>query len=128
MKLVLNTWLAFEVEAAAEISALAAHLGIATDVLSDAVANSPLVSPFAAAKLAKMQAADDQPDFSLGWALKDLELAQTAAGPARIPIAGAIVERWKTLVNRGLGGLDVSAARLGLADEQKTATMNGARR
>jgi 3-hydroxyisobutyrate dehydrogenase len=124
MKLVLNTWLAFEVEAAAEISALAGHLGIATDVLSDAIAASPLVSPFAAAKLAKMQAADDQPDFSLQWALKDLELAQTAAGPARIPIAGAIVERWQTLVNRGFGDLDVSAARLGLADEQASGAVS----
>jgi 3-hydroxyisobutyrate dehydrogenase len=114
MKLVLNTWLAFEVEAAAETSALATHLGIATAVLSDAIAGSPLVSPFAAAKLAKMQADDDQPDFSLQWALKDLELAQTAAGPAQIPIAGAVVERWQTLVNSGLGLLDVSAARLGL--------------
>jgi 3-hydroxyisobutyrate dehydrogenase-like beta-hydroxyacid dehydrogenase len=71
-----------------------------------------------------MQAADDQPDFSLQWALKDLELAQTAAGPARIPIAGAIVERWQTLVNRGFGDLDVSAARLGLADEQASGAVS----
>jgi 3-hydroxyisobutyrate dehydrogenase len=116
MKLILNTWLAFEVEATAETSALATHLGIATAVLSDAIAGSPLVSPFAAAKLAKMQAANDQPDFSLERALKDLELARTAAGPAQIPIAGAVVERWQTLVNSGLGLLDVSAARLGLED------------
>jgi len=117
MKLVLNTWLAFEVEAAAEASALAAHLGIRNDVLADAAAGSPLVSPFAAAKLAKIEAGDDKPDFSLAWALKDLELAETAAGPRPLPIAAIVAQRWRSLVDRGLGNLDVTAARLGLADE-----------
>lgn len=116
MKLVLNTWLAFEVEAAAEAAALASHLGIAGGVLSDALSGSPLVSPFAAAKLAKIQADDDRPDFSLGWALKDLELAETAAGPDCVPVAGAIARRWRDLADRGFADLDVSAARLGLGE------------
>jgi 3-hydroxyisobutyrate dehydrogenase len=119
MKLVLNTWLAFEVEAAAEASALAAHFGIASDVLSDVLVDSPLVSPLAAAKLGKIQSADDQPEFTLGWALKDLELAETAAGADRIPVAGAISERWRKLAERGYGGLDVSAARLGLSEDSE---------
>jgi 3-hydroxyisobutyrate dehydrogenase len=117
MKLLLNTWLAFEVEAAAEASALAAHLGIESSVLSDVIDGSPLVSPLAAAKLAKMQAADDEPDFSLGWALKDLELAETAAGPSAIPVARAIARRWRGLADRGFAGLDVSVARRGLDNE-----------
>ena len=116
MKLVLNTWLAFEVEAAAEAQALASHLGIASGVLSDALSGSPLVSPFAAAKLAKIQADDDRPDFSLGWALKDLELAETAAGPDCVPVAGSIARRWRDLADRGLGDLDVSVARRGLGE------------
>ena len=117
MKLVLNTWLAFEVEAAAEASALATSLGIEDGVLADAIAGSPLVSTLAGAKLAKMQAADDQPDFSLGWALKDLELAEVAAGPGGIPVARAIAQRWRDLADRGHARLDVSAARLGLVTE-----------
>jgi 3-hydroxyisobutyrate dehydrogenase len=117
MKLVLNTWLAFEVEAAAEASALAAHLGLASDVLADVLDGSPLVSPLAAAKLEKMQAADDEPDFSLGWALKDLELAEKAAGPGGVPVAAAIARRWRDLADRGYARLDVSAARLGLVEE-----------
>jgi 3-hydroxyisobutyrate dehydrogenase len=116
MKLVLNTWLAFEVEAVAEASALASRLGIGSDVLADAIAGSPLVSPLAAAKLAKMRAGDDRPDFSLGWALKDLELADAAAGIGGIPVAAAIARRWRGLAERGFGVLDVSAARLGLGD------------
>jgi len=125
MKLVLNTWLAFEVEAAAEVSALAAHLGIRNDMLTDTITGSPLVSPFAAAKLAKIEAGDDQPDFSLAWAFKDLELAETAAGPRPLPIAGAVADRWRALVDRGLGGLDVSAARLGLTDECEMVAARG---
>jgi 3-hydroxyisobutyrate dehydrogenase len=117
MKLVLNTWLAFEVEAAAEAAALAAQLGIESGVLADALDGSPLVSSLAAAKLAKMHAGDDRPEFSLGWALKDLELAEAAAGLAGLPVARAIARRWRSLADLGFAGLDVSVARLGLANE-----------
>jgi 3-hydroxyisobutyrate dehydrogenase len=116
MKLVLNTWLAFEVEGAAEAAALADHLGIGSGVLVDALSDSPLVSPLAATKLRKIQASDDQPDFALGWALKDLELAESAAAPGGIPVASAISRRWRDLADQGAAGLDVSAARLGLSD------------
>lgn len=70
----------------------------------------------ALAKLAKIQSANDRPDFSLEWALKDLELMRSSAGSAA-PVAGAIADRWQSLVERGLGSLDVSAARHGLGDE-----------
>jgi 3-hydroxyisobutyrate dehydrogenase len=116
MKLVMNTWLAFEVEAAAEAAALADHLGIGADVLADALTESPLVSRLAASKLLKIQDGDDQPDFSLGWALKDLELAESVAAPGGLPVATAIAQRWRGLADSGAAGLDVSAARLGLSD------------
>jgi 3-hydroxyisobutyrate dehydrogenase len=122
MKLVMNTWLAFEVEAAAEASALADHLGIDPTVLADALTGSPLVSPLAASKLQKIQIADDQAEFSLGWALKDLELAESAAAPGGIPVAGAISRRWRMLADQGAAGLDVSAARLGLFQQPKSST------
>jgi 3-hydroxyisobutyrate dehydrogenase len=114
LKLVLNTWLAFEIEAAAEAGALADRLGIRHAALIDAVAGGPLASGVALAKLAKMDSGDDSADFSLEWALKDLDLATSAAGPAVVPVAETIAERWRTLVGQGLGRLDVSAARIGL--------------
>lgn len=117
MKLVLNTWLAFEVEAAAEAASLTARLGMPADTLADVAGDTPLGSPLALAKLAKIQLADDRPDFSLEWALKDLELMRSSAGSAAAPVAGAIAERWQSLVERGLGSLDVSAARHGLGEE-----------
>lgn len=111
MKLVLNTWLAFEVEAAAEAAALAAGLGISDDALTDTITGSPLVSAFAGRKLAKMQSGDDEADFALELALKDLDLAAQAAGTGRAPVGAAIAERWRRLVAHGFGHLDVSAAR-----------------
>jgi 3-hydroxyisobutyrate dehydrogenase len=114
MKLVLNTWLAFEIEAAAEINALAGAFGLDDEALTSTIAGSPLVSTFAATKLAKMQARDDSTEFSLGWALKDLDLVAEAAPGGAAPIARTIAERWRGVVADGAGGLDVSAARRGL--------------
>ncbi|MDQ1364123.1 MAG: 3-hydroxyisobutyrate dehydrogenase [Acidimicrobiaceae bacterium] len=117
MKLVLNTWLAFEVEAAAESAALATSLGIAPGALADAVDGNAVASPLALAKLTKMQTADDRAEFALGWALKDLELMRASVGSRPAPVALAIADRWRVLVEQGVGDLDVSAARLGLGDD-----------
>jgi 3-hydroxyisobutyrate dehydrogenase len=113
LKLVLNTWLAFEVEAAAESSALADELGVSKEALREAVDGNPLASGLSLAKLAKIQAGDHTADFALQWALKDLELVEAAVDTERLPAARAIAERWKGLVAAGYGELDVSAAGLG---------------
>ena len=114
LKLVLNAWLAFEIEAAAEASALAERLGIPYAVLADAVVGGPLASATASAKLAKMERGDYSADFSLEWALKDLDLALAASGAETTPVVMAIAERWRRLVAQGHGHFDISAARLGL--------------
>jgi 3-hydroxyisobutyrate dehydrogenase len=120
LKLVLNTWLAFEIEAAAEVGALAARLGLAHDSLMAAVTGGPLASGVALSKLAKMASGDDSADFSLEWALKDLDLAAAATGFATAPVAATIADRWRRLVGQGFGRLDVSAARHGLEDSEPT--------
>jgi len=114
LKLVLNAWLAFEIEAAAEASALAERLGIPYAVLADAVVGGPLASATALAKLAKMERGDYSADFSLEWALKDLDLALASSGAETTPVVLAIAERWRRLVAQGHGHFDISAARLGL--------------
>jgi 3-hydroxyisobutyrate dehydrogenase len=114
LKLVLNTWLAFEIEAVAEVSALSDRLGIPPSALVDAVSGGSLASATAMTKLARMESGDYTPDFSLEWALKDLDLATAAAGPTSAPVAGTIAERWRRLVSQGYGHLDISAAHLGL--------------
>jgi 3-hydroxyisobutyrate dehydrogenase len=114
MKLVLNTWLAFQTECAAEAAALADHLGVPTAALITALRDNPLASPYALDKLARMVDEDYHADFALDWALKDLDLVASAAGVGVAPIAAAIADRWRGLVNDGSSGLDVSAARNGL--------------
>jgi 3-hydroxyisobutyrate dehydrogenase len=117
MKLVLNTWLAFQVEGAAEVAALATRLGVPGPGLLDALRGNPLASPYALGKLAKMFEHDDRADFSLDLALKDLDLATSEAGAGVVPLAAAIAERWRWLVQNGFSGLDVSAARHGLGSD-----------
>ncbi len=114
MKLVLNTWLAFEVEAAAEASSAAHRLGVPYKALLEAVQGGPLASGSALARLAKMESSDHSPQFPLEWALKDLDLVAAATGADAVPVAGAIADRWRSLVGQGFGRLDASAARLGL--------------
>jgi len=115
MKLILNTWLAFQIEGAAEASSLASRLGVSSSALLDALGDSPLTSPYALAKLERILDADFRPDFSLDLALKDLDLVGTDAGTVAAPIAADIANRWRQLVATGASGLDVSAAAMGLA-------------
>src|SRR5216684_4448673 len=116
----LDAWLAFEIEAAAEASALAQRLGVSYAALADAVTGGPLASTAALAKLAKMEKGDYSADFSLEWALKDLDLALAASGAETTPVVMAIAERWRRLVAQGLGHFDISAARIGLDAASQT--------
>jgi 3-hydroxyisobutyrate dehydrogenase len=114
MKLVLNTWLAFQIECAAESLALLQHFRVDTGPLVEILSESPLASPYALSKVKKMIAADYSPDFSLGLATKDLTLVESDAGVGPVPIASAIADRWRTLITHGAADLDVAAARQGL--------------
>jgi 3-hydroxyisobutyrate dehydrogenase len=116
MKLILNTWLAFQIEGAAEAASLARRLHVDSSKLLDALHGSPLASPYAVSKLERIIDRDFRADFSLEWALKDLELVGTDVDVEAAPIAAAIAQRWRELVASGASGLDVSAAGLGFND------------
>ena len=115
MKLILNTWLAFQTEGAAESLSLASRLHTEPALLVEALRDNALASPYALSKLEKMIDGDFRPDFSIDWALKDLELVGTDAGTDAAPVASVIADRWHSLVENGSSGLDVSAASRGLA-------------
>jgi 3-hydroxyisobutyrate dehydrogenase len=112
MKLILNTWLAFQVEGAAEAASLANSMNVNASRLLEALHGSPLASPYALSKLEKIMDRDFRADFSLDWALKDLELVGADVGVDAAPIAAEIALRWRHLVATGASGLDVSAAGL----------------
>jgi 3-hydroxyisobutyrate dehydrogenase len=101
MKLVLNTWLAFQTEGAAEVAALAERLSVPDSALADALRGNPLASPYALSKLTRMLHEDYHADFSLDWALKDLDLVVSEAGVEVAPVAAAIADRWRDLVHKG---------------------------
>jgi 3-hydroxyisobutyrate dehydrogenase len=114
LKLVLNSWLAFLMEGIAESVALADILGVSHDAIREALHGSPLDAPVSLMKLAKIDAGDESPDFSLRWATKDVDLALTEGGERAMPVAATIDRRWHELVESGLGDADVSAAIHGL--------------
>ena len=114
LKVVLNSWLAFLMEGIAESAALADVLNVSHDAVREALHGSPLEAPVALMKLAKIDAGDESPDFSLRWATKDIDLALTEGGERALPVAATIDRRWHELVEAGLGDADVSAAIHGL--------------
>jgi len=114
LKLVVNTWLMFLIEGAAEVMALADAAGVERSEVLNLLGTGRMASPVAAGKARKMDSGDDSPDFALEWAVKDLSLALDAAPGRSLDVLAALRDRWQRLVDAGLGGLDLSAARHGL--------------
>jgi 3-hydroxyisobutyrate dehydrogenase len=114
LKLVMNTWLMFLIEGAAEVMALADAVGVDRSEVLNLLGNGRMASPVAAGKARKMDSGDDSPDFALELAVKDLSLGLDAAPGRSLDVLAALRDRWQRLVERGLGGLDTSAARHGL--------------
>ena len=114
LKLVVNGWLAFLVEGAAETLALADRVGIGRDELTAALEGGPLASSLAMAKLAKMVSGHYDAEFPLAWALKDVDLCNDEAGQPPLPVLAAISQQWHVAVDQGLGREDISAVRRAL--------------
>ena len=115
LKLVTNAWLVFLIEGAAEAMALADSLGVPRAAVLGLLGSGRMASVPAAAKARKMDSGDDSADFALRWAVKDIQLALDAAPDRNLAVLDAIRARWQGLSERGMGGLDTSAARHGLA-------------
>ena len=114
LKLVINTWLMFLIEGAAEVMALADAVGVDRSEVLNLLGTGRMSSAVAALKARKMDSGDDSPDFALEWAVKDIGLALDAAPGSTLTVLDALRDRWQALVDQGLGGLDTSAARHGL--------------
>jgi 3-hydroxyisobutyrate dehydrogenase len=114
MKLVVNAYMSILIEGVAEALELADRLGIDHAKLAEAIEGGPLDAPIADAKLYKMERDDFAAEFPMAWALKDVDLALTAAGADPPPLLAALSPQWHAAVDAGLGREDVSAARLAL--------------
>jgi 3-hydroxyisobutyrate dehydrogenase len=114
VKLVVNAYLSILIEGVAETMELADRLGIGHQQLADVIEGGPLDAPLAGAKLHKMDRGDYAPEFPLEWALKDVDLAISAAGGEPPPLLAALSGQWHSAVAAGHGRQDISAARLAL--------------
>jgi 3-hydroxyisobutyrate dehydrogenase len=118
MKLAVNAYMSILIEGVAEALELAGQLGIDGSKLAEAIEGGPLDAPIADAKLHKMERGDFAPEFPLEWALKDVDLAISAAGGDKLPLLAALSRQWHAAVEAGHGREDVSAARLALGPRQ----------
>ena len=120
MKLAVNAYMSILIEGVAEALELAGQLGIDDSKLAEAIEGGPLDAPIADAKLHKMERGDFAPEFPLEWALKDVDLAISAAGDDELPLLAALSRQWHAAVDAGHGRDDVSAARLALGRHQQS--------
>jgi 3-hydroxyisobutyrate dehydrogenase len=114
MKLVVNSYMSILIEGVAETMELADRLGIGHQQLAECIEGGPLDAPIADAKLHKMDRQDYAPEFPLEWALKDVDLAISAAPGDAPPLLAALSRQWHAAVAAGHGREDISAARLAL--------------
>jgi 3-hydroxyisobutyrate dehydrogenase len=108
LKLVNNTLVAFSAEGVAASVALARRLGLEAETVIDALAGSPLVSPWQAAKLERVAKGQFSAQFALSLALKDVRLALQAAGGDRFAALAGLADEWQQAVDQGLGDQDLT--------------------
>jgi 3-hydroxyisobutyrate dehydrogenase len=108
MKLVNNTLLAFGAEGVANSLALASQLGLEAGSVLDAFAGGPLMSPWVAGKISRVQDGNYSPEFPLALALKDVNLALEQADPKRFTVLASLAREWEQIVRQGLGNEDVT--------------------
>ena len=111
LKLALNNWLAAQVEAAAETVALSEAMGLDPHVFVDALADTPLASPYAVAKATAMLTGELRPGFPLRHAFKDVRLVLEAAREhgVGLPLTDALAPRWSEAIADGHGDEDVAS-------------------
>jgi 3-hydroxyisobutyrate dehydrogenase len=120
VKLLVNAYMSILIEGVAETMELADRIGIGHQQLAEVIEGGPLDAPIADAKLHKMDRQEYAAEFPLEWALKDVDLAISAAGGAAPPLLAALSTQWHAAVAAGYGRQDISAARLALASPNRT--------
>jgi 3-hydroxyisobutyrate dehydrogenase len=126
LKLALNNWLAVLVEGMVETLTLSDALGLDPYVLLEAIGDGPMASDYALAKGVKMVNAEFAPGFPLRHAIKDAELALSAAHRhgVELPLTSALLPRWHEALAGDHGSDDVASAVTAAAT---TATPPGSR-
>jgi 3-hydroxyisobutyrate dehydrogenase len=112
LKLALNNWLVVLVEAMSETLSFSKALGLEPQQFLETIADGPLASVYAMTKGAAMIDENFVPGFSLRHAVKDAELATSAANQRGMELAltRVLLPRWREAILGGHGDDDVAAA------------------
>jgi 3-hydroxyisobutyrate dehydrogenase len=121
LKLVLNNWLAAQIEGMAETIALTQALGIDPQLFLEAIDGEPLGSPYAVAKGRAMLAGEYAAGFAMRLGLKDVGLALDAARERDLdlPLTVAVAQRFEQAVADGHADEDVASV---FAEAQQNGT------
>ncbi len=109
LKLAMNLNLAVMLEGLCEALTLARRAGVSDDTFFAALAGNAGYSPFAKLKEAKLRAGDFSPQFSVKHMHKDMRLASSTAGVAKLPLLEAVRERLRSAEEKGSADEDFSA-------------------
>jgi 3-hydroxyisobutyrate dehydrogenase len=111
LKLVLNNWLAVQVEGMAETIALTQALGIDSHLFLAAIDGEPLGSPYAVAKGRAMVAGEYAAGFAMRLGLKDVRLGLDAARECNLelPVTAAVAQRFEKAIADGHADDDVAS-------------------
>ncbi len=111
MKMVNNLMLSQAMVAFSEALVLGESLGIAREILFNALQGSPVSAPFLSLKTKKIESGNYDAEFPLRWMHKDLQLASDTAYEAGValPAASAAKELFSLAARKGLGDMDFSA-------------------
>ncbi|URQ59200.1 NAD(P)-dependent oxidoreductase [Pantoea alhagi] len=108
MKLVVNAWLISMMQGLAESTSLAQQFGFTPDELWSVLEGGPLAAPYAKVKLETIRGGDYTPQMQLVWALKDAQLALSAAEDQSMPGLQNITQLWQQAVEAGYGEQDLA--------------------
>lgn len=108
MKLVVNAWLIAMMQGLAESTSLAQQFGFTPDDLWSVLEGGPLAAPYAKVKLDTIKGGDYTPQMQLTWALKDAQLALSAAEDQSMPGLQHIATLWQQAVDAGYGEQDLA--------------------
>jgi 3-hydroxyisobutyrate dehydrogenase len=111
LKLVLNNWLAVQVEGMAETIALTQALGLDSHLFLEAIDGEPLGSPYAVAKGRAMITHEYAAGFAMRLGLKDVRLGLDAARERNLelPITAAVAQRFEKAIADGHADEDVAS-------------------
>lgn len=108
MKLVVNAWLISMVQGLAESTQMAEEFGFTPDEFWSVLDGGPLAVPYVKGKLDMIKEGRFDPQMHLAWALKDVNLALSAAKNSALPGLNLIAEVWQDAVDAGYGEKDLS--------------------